>query len=90
MSAQQLDGVTDEVATDIMQIAEDQELELISLPTPAETQREEVDDDGTPVVSQQQLAQIFDIGPSYALPPLEDMFYQVAGLFSSKASEQTV
>ncbi|TVY84633.1 U3 small nucleolar RNA-associated protein [Lachnellula suecica] len=53
--------------------------------TPAATQdSNEHDDDETPVVSQQQLSEVFDIGPSFALPPLEEMFYQVAGLFSSK------
>lgn len=90
MSAQQLDLVSDEIPTDIMQIAEEQDLEVMGLPTLSKSQDDEIDDDGTPVVSQQQLAQIFDIGPSYALPPLEDMFYQVAGLFSRKTPEQTV
>lgn len=90
MAAQQLDAISDETPTDIMQIAEEGDLAAISLPTPAESQQDEFDDDGTPVVSQQQLAQIFDIGPSYALPPLEDMFYQVAGLYSRKAPGQTV
>lgn len=41
-------------------------------------------DDGPRVVSQQALAQIFDHGPVFAMPPIEDMFYQVAGLFSNK------
>ena len=40
--------------------------------------------DGAPVVAQQQLTNIFDVGPSFALPPIEEMFYQVAGLFSVK------
>jgi NET1-associated nuclear protein 1 (U3 small nucleolar RNA-associated protein 17) len=42
------------------------------------------DDDGPAVVSQHQLTSIFDIGPSFTLPPIEELFYQVAGLFSSK------
>jgi NET1-associated nuclear protein 1 (U3 small nucleolar RNA-associated protein 17) len=61
------------------------------LPTPAATQ-DGVDDDNNehPVVSQQQLSEIFDIGPSFALPPVEEMFYQVADLFSSKPLAQSV
>lgn len=60
------------------------------LPTPEATQdgNEDDDDDETPVVTQQQLSEVFDIGPSFALPPLEEMFYQVAGLFSSKPLAQ--
>jgi hypothetical protein len=48
------------------------------------------DDDDAPVVRQQQLTEIFDIGPAFALPPVEDLFEQVVGLFSRKpASTQT-
>jgi NET1-associated nuclear protein 1 (U3 small nucleolar RNA-associated protein 17) len=42
------------------------------------------DDAENPVVTQQQLSEVFDIGPSFALPPMEDMFYQVAALFGAK------
>lgn len=48
------------------------------------------DDDGPRVVSQQALANLFNIGPAFAMPPLEEMFYQVAGLFSSVRTEQSV
>jgi NET1-associated nuclear protein 1 (U3 small nucleolar RNA-associated protein 17) len=41
-------------------------------------------DDETPVVSQQQLSNIFDVGPSFALPPIEEMFYQVADLVGQR------
>ena len=41
------------------------------------------DDDETPVVKQQQLTAIFDIGPAFALPSIDDLFYQVASLFIS-------
>jgi NET1-associated nuclear protein 1 (U3 small nucleolar RNA-associated protein 17) len=46
----------------------------------------EDDQDENPVVTQQQLSEVFDIGPSFALPPMEDMFYQVAALFGGKVS----
>ena len=35
------------------------------------------------VVSQQQLSEIFDIGPAFAMPSLEEMFYRVAGLYAT-------
>lgn len=50
--------------------------------------QDSMDDDGPPVVSQQQLAKIFDVGPAFALPPMEEMFYQVADLFASKPITQ--
>ncbi len=71
-------------------------LSLMDLVEEAQAEQEDLEDemmidaedleDGTPVVSQQQLANIFDIGPSFALPPIEEMFYLVAGLFSAKPS----
>lgn len=36
------------------------------------------------VVAPQHLADIFNAGPAFAMPPIEDLFYQVAGLFSAK------
>lgn len=84
-SAQRLDVVSD-VVDDLPLLEEDEEEVEES---EVETQQEELDD-GTPVVSQQALARIFDIGPSYALPPLEEMFNQVAQLFSSKPLGQVV
>ena len=36
----------------------------------------------TPVVRQNQIAEIFDAGPSFTLPSVADLFEQVAGLFS--------
>ena len=37
-----------------------------------------------PVVRPEQLAQIFDVGPSFALPPIEDLFSAVVGLYARK------
>ncbi|KAB5578373.1 quinon protein alcohol dehydrogenase-like superfamily [Coniochaeta sp. 2T2.1] len=39
------------------------------------------------VVPPQALADIFNAGPSFAMPPIEDLFYQVAGLYSAKPLE---
>lgn len=36
------------------------------------------------VVAPQRLADIFNTAPAFAMPPIEDLFYQVAGLFSAK------
>ena len=83
-SAQQLDLVSEEAEVPVVEEDEEEVVEEM------EIQQEEFEDDGTPVVSQQQLSRIFDVGPSYALPPLEDLFLQVAGLFSSKPLSQAV
>lgn len=48
---------------------------------------EYVEDDGPRVVSQQALNNIFDKGPSFTMPPIEEMFHQVCELFSSKAMD---
>ncbi|KAI1423250.1 WD40-repeat-containing domain protein [Xylaria sp. FL1777] len=47
---------------------------------------EEVDGDTIlpAVVAPQRLAELFDIAPSFAMPPVEDTFYQVTKLFSAK------
>ncbi|GAB1731711.1 hypothetical protein NU195Hw_g5626t1 [Hortaea werneckii] len=41
-------------------------------------------EDDRPVVRPEQLASIFDVGPSFALPPVRDMFEAVVGLFGRK------
>ena len=46
-----------------------------------------IDEEGdAPVVRAEQLTDIFDTGPAYAMPPVEDLFEQVAGLFARKAT----
>jgi NET1-associated nuclear protein 1 (U3 small nucleolar RNA-associated protein 17) len=90
-SALELDNVPEESAVELSLEEEDAEEAEDYLLTPAATQDEEDDDESEyPVVTQQQLSEIFDIGPSFALPPMEEMFYQVAGLFSSKPLAQSV
>jgi NET1-associated nuclear protein 1 (U3 small nucleolar RNA-associated protein 17) len=76
-------AVPEEPVADIMQLVPDDE--EMGDETEAVTPAADADeDDGPPVVTQQQLSSIFDVGPAFALPPIEEMFYQVAGLFSSK------
>ena len=36
------------------------------------------------VVSQDRLAKVFDVGPAYALPPMTELFEQVASLFTKR------
>jgi len=80
-----LDAVAEEPAVGLMQLVEEAQAEDEEMADAIEPSvDEDIDDDGVPVVSQQQLTNIFDIGPSFALPPIEEMFYQVAGLFSTK------
>jgi NET1-associated nuclear protein 1 (U3 small nucleolar RNA-associated protein 17) len=38
------------------------------------------------VVAPQRLAELFDTAPSFAMPPIEDIFYQVTKLFSAKTA----
>jgi NET1-associated nuclear protein 1 (U3 small nucleolar RNA-associated protein 17) len=46
----------------------------------------EIYDDDEPVVSQQQLAGIFDVGSAFAMPPIDELFERVAGLFAKPRS----
>lgn len=36
------------------------------------------------IIAPEKLSQIFDAAPAFALPPIEDLFYQVTGLISGK------
>ena len=44
----------------------------------------QADDNDPMAVSQERLAEIFDQGPAYALPPLSELFEQVAGLVGGR------
>jgi NET1-associated nuclear protein 1 (U3 small nucleolar RNA-associated protein 17) len=44
------------------------------------------EDDDKPVVRPEQLAEIFDVGPSFALPSVHELFHAVAGLYAHKPS----
>ncbi|KAI9872810.1 MAG: hypothetical protein M1830_001174, partial [Pleopsidium flavum] len=50
----------------------------------AEARPEIYDDEDAPVVSQQQLAGIFDVGSPFAMPPIDELFERVARLFAKK------
>ena len=41
------------------------------------------------VVPPQRLAELFDAAPAFAMPPIEDIFYQVAKLFSSSSTSSS-
>ncbi|KAL3425094.1 WD repeat protein [Phlyctema vagabunda] len=86
-SALQLDKEdTVESALQVVQENDDDDEDFeVSEPVNEDDDEEEED---VKVITQQQLSEIFDIGPAFALPPLEDMFYQVAGLFASKPITQ--
>lgn len=48
------------------------------------TQKLRQQDDDTVVVSQDRLAEVFDVGPSYAMPPLTELFEEVATLYNGR------
>lgn len=80
-------AVDEEPAPGLMELVEEAQQEDEDMEDADEMMidAEELEDgDGAPVVPQQVLTNVFDIGPSFALPPIEEMFYQVAGLFSVK------
>jgi NET1-associated nuclear protein 1 (U3 small nucleolar RNA-associated protein 17) len=86
-AALRLEGLDDEPVVEVEAEAEEEIEEDVEVTALEEDDGEE---DETPVVTQQQLSEIFDIGPSFAMPPMEEMFYQVAGLFSSLPAVQSV
>ena len=56
-------------------------LDLISKRHDSIIRPPQADGKDEPFVSKERLAEIFDQGPAYALPPVEDLFEQVAKLF---------
>ena len=79
----------DAPGVDLMQVVDAEadaeiEQEPTTMSAPDLKDQEDDDDDGPSVVTAHQLSQVLDIGPSFALPPIEELFYAVAGLFSSK------
>ncbi|CZS98996.1 related to small nucleolar ribonucleoprotein [Rhynchosporium agropyri] len=90
-SALQLDAAEDLADLIPTDKNEDEIEDAEEYPTPAATQDgDEEEEDDAPVVPQQKLAEIFNIGPAFALPPLEEMFYQVADLYAAKPQRKGV
>lgn len=87
-SAQHLDTVEAIPVSAIGEVIEEEEEEEEEIPPPVFEDKDE--DAEIPVVTQQQLAAIFDIGPAYALPHLEELFYQVANLYAAPPLPQSV
>ncbi|KAK4105726.1 WD40 repeat-like protein [Parathielavia hyrcaniae] len=52
-----------------------------------DVEMEHDDDTHAAVVAPQRLAEVFSAAPAFAMPPIEDIFYQVAGLFSTKPAK---
>jgi NET1-associated nuclear protein 1 (U3 small nucleolar RNA-associated protein 17) len=88
-SALQLDKV-EESNGDLLRLVEDEVEEVEDVLPSSQTLDVDNEDDETPVVTQQQLTKIFDVGPSFALPPMDELFYQVAELFISKPLAQSL
>ena len=48
------------------------------------TQEPRIQKDDAVVVSQERLAEVFDVAPAYALPPVTELFERVASLYSGR------
>ncbi|KAK8169435.1 quinon protein alcohol dehydrogenase-like superfamily [Phyllosticta citrichinensis] len=65
---------------------EDEEMDDVAAPLPTAEDIEDYEDEegDKPVVRSEKLAQVFDVGPSFALPPVRDLFDAVVQLYSRK------
>ncbi|RYO82281.1 hypothetical protein DL766_000658 [Monosporascus sp. MC13-8B] len=65
--------------------SEDEMMDIDDVPTPEDVGASGGDDDDIypAVVPPQRLAELFDAAPAFAMPPIEDVFYQVTKLFSA-------
>ncbi|KAK3985390.1 hypothetical protein QBC44DRAFT_250616 [Cladorrhinum sp. PSN332] len=75
-SAHEAVEVQDEASDDEMQDV-DQDVEMA----------DDDYDNHAVVVAPQRLAEVFNAAPAFAMPPIEDIFYQVAELFSTKPAK---
>jgi NET1-associated nuclear protein 1 (U3 small nucleolar RNA-associated protein 17) len=71
----------------------DHQLETNGYPVEAELEEEledaiEDEENDQPIVRPEQLAEIFDSGPSFALPPVRNLFDAVVGLYARKTRTQ--
>ncbi|KAK8200031.1 hypothetical protein IWZ00DRAFT_448995 [Phyllosticta capitalensis] len=64
---------------------EDEEMDDVApLPTAEDIETYDDAEGDKPVVRSEKLAQIFDVGPSFALPPVRDLFNAVVELYARK------
>ncbi|KAK7554656.1 quinon protein alcohol dehydrogenase-like superfamily [Phyllosticta citricarpa] len=65
---------------------EDDEMDDVEVPLPTAEDIEDYEDaeGDKPVVRSEKLAQVFDVGPSFALPPVRDLFDAVVQLYARK------
>ena len=75
----------DMASDDEMGDADDDDEEAIAMD---EDEQDEDDDVHSRVISQQVLTEIFDAGPAFAAPSIEDLFYKVTGLLANKPLAQ--
>lgn len=74
-------------AVEVEEAASDVEMaEVLALPSSKAEQGLLLPDaeDDRPVVRPEELAKLFDVGPSFAMPPVKDMFEAVVGLYGRK------
>ncbi|KAK4696210.1 NET1-associated nuclear protein 1 (U3 small nucleolar RNA-associated protein 17), partial [Lecanoromycetidae sp. Uapishka_2] len=50
------------------------------------TRKSELHEDDAVVVSQDKLSEVFEVGPAYAMPPVAELFEQVASLYGGQGS----
>lgn len=58
----------------------------IAASLPASNVEARMDDDDANVVPPEKLAEVFDVGPAYAMPPVTELFERVARLFAGKSA----
>ena len=95
VSALRLEGISDKVHGAIVdeQTHEDEDEDMDDLEEEAlkkandedqEEEEEETRNGQEKVVTKEELAAVFDIGPAFALPSVEELFYRVVGLWDVK------
>ncbi|KAK0617998.1 WD40-repeat-containing domain protein [Bombardia bombarda] len=72
------------------EMAEASDDEMMDVDQDVDMENEEDFDIHQAVVAPQRLAEIFNTAPAFAMPPIEDIFYQVASLFASKPVKASV
>ncbi|CRK21107.1 hypothetical protein BN1708_003444 [Verticillium longisporum] len=68
---------------------EDDQASEIDFATDGDNMELDDDETHTAIVSRQKLAELFDAAPAFAMPSIEDMFYKVTGLLTTKPLAST-